>query len=596
MARRPENPRNRGRRSDTSLDWLGQLGQPEQQSGPAPADDDWQVLGSAPAPLADPYPHPDPGAGTDSRPRADPGAPVLSRRALRAQREAAQQAKAEQSQAQQPQADQTQVGQSWTGPVPADKPRTRQKRVNQIQARPAPADQTQAGQAWTHQFPAVQPDTGPTKAPTDQTQAGQAWTHQFPAAGAPLDRQAGGQPDTGRIKAQAPADQTQVGLTWTGQPPEQVATDRATPRRRGGARPGTPPASHNASGYPFAIGGQTGLVEDDRPEPEPEAEPKARPRRRGVAIWLTLAALVPAAWSATSFIDSDNIAIAGLAAIAPLVSLLALPIIAVGVASKHLVPTAIAVVAALMPWTLVTGYAAAGPGQHEVGSNRTLRVMSVDGAKGRASAQDIVQVTRLYAVDVIVVTDLTSEQAHDLTVAGLGALAPARWVDVTSGGGQGTGLWARPEIAAPTPITGLGRAGVDGVITAGTRKIGITVVHLAGDPLRPGKGWRSDLAALGTRTPPAKDSFIVGDLNASPWQPAFRRLTKSKWRDAADAIGQGLRPTWPSWSPLPISPVDHVLASPGLGVAGADTTSIGGSTNRALIVTLILPDGSGEGD
>jgi len=309
-----------------------------------------------------------------------------------------------------------------------------------------------------------------------------------------------------------------------------------------------------------------------------------------------LAALLLAAWSATVFVDSSNFAVAGLAALAPLVSVLALPVIAVGVASKHLVPTAIAVAAALLPWSLVTGYAVAGPGQHApVGADTTLRVMSVDGAQGRASAKDIVQVTRLYAVDIVVITDLTSAQAHDLTVAGLNALAPSRWVDVTPNGVHGTGLWARPNITAPTPITGLSRNGVDGLIeTGGPTKIGISVVHLTGSPVRPGRGWRSDLATLGSRTPPAKDSFIVGDLNASPWQPAFRKLTGAKWRDAADVIGQGLRPTWPSWSPLPIAPVDHVLASPGLGVAGADTTNIAGSTHRALIVTLILPRAAGD--
>jgi len=58
-------------------------------------------------------------------------------------------------------------------------------------------------------------------------------------------------------------------------------------------------------------------------------------------------------------------------------------------------------------------------------------------------------------------------------------------------------------------------------------------------------------------------------------------------------VGQGLRPTWPTWSPLPIAPVDHLLVGPGLGVADADTTTIGGSNHRALIVTLIIPHAGG---
>jgi endonuclease/exonuclease/phosphatase (EEP) superfamily protein YafD len=366
-----------------------------------------------------------------------------------------------------------------------------------------------------------------------------------------------------------PTDQTQVGQAWANQlPPAQSRTDQPDPRQRAVPAP------------------------TDRPqEAGPPADPK---RRRWVAVWLTLAALLPAAWSATSFIDSDNLVIAGLAAIAPLVSVLALPVIAVGVASKHWVPTAIAVVAALLPWTLVTGYAAAGPGTHTVGDNRTLRVMAVDGAKGRASAQDIVQITRAYAVDVVVITELTSEQTHDLTVAGLNSLAPARWVEAPPGAVNGTGLWSRPVVEPPTLIPGLSQTGIDGVIQAGAARIGITVVHVPGEPLRPGKGWRSDLDLLASRPPPVKDSIIIGDLNAGPWQPAFRKLTGSNWRDAANVVGQGLRPTWPTWSPLPIAPVDHVLASPGLGVADAESTKIGGSNHRALIVTLVLPEQVGD--
>jgi len=302
---------------------------------------------------------------------------------------------------------------------------------------------------------------------------------------------------------------------------------------------------------------------------------------------------VLAGWSSTTFIDSGTFPVPTLAAIVPLVSVLALPVIAIGVASKHLVPAGIAVVAALLPWTLVTGYAAAGPGRHVVRTSASLRVMSVDGAQGRASAQDIVQLTRLYAVDVVVITDLTSEQTHDLTVAGLSALAPSRWVNVTPGGVHGAGLWARPSVEAATPISGLSRPGVDGLIDAGRTKVGISIVHLAGGPLRPGPSWRSDLTELTNRTPPAPDSFVVADLNAGPWQPAFRKLTRSKWRDAADVIGEGLRPTWPSWSPLPIAPADHVLVSPGLGVSGADTAAVAGSSHRALIVTLIVPHAGG---
>ena len=311
-----------------------------------------------------------------------------------------------------------------------------------------------------------------------------------------------------------------------------------------------------------------------------------------MASWLTVDAALLAGWSATAFVDSSLPLVAGAASLVPLVSVLALPVIAIGVAGRHVVPTAVAVLAALLPWSLVTEYAVAGPGQHDAGNSPTLRVMSVDGAGGRADPKDVVQATRLYSVDVVVITGLTSELVHDLTVAGLGSLAPARWVSEPTGN-RLVGVWARPEVTDLTPLTGMSRPGVDGTIRAGSSRVGLRVVQLAGDPLRPGANWHADLARVASLPAPTPHTLIVGDLNASPWQPAFRRLTGSGWHDAADVVGRGLRPTWPSWSPLPISPIDHALVSTGLGVTGADVTPIDGSTHRALIVTLVPPASGG---
>ena len=331
----------------------------------------------------------------------------------------------------------------------------------------------------------------------------------------------------------------------------------------------------------------------ETPNETPPA-PKPGPGRRRVATWLTIAALILALWSATAFIDSANVILTGLASLSLVVAVFALPVIAIGVASRHLVPTAIAVVAALLPWTLVVGYAVAGPGPTSVGTSKTLRVMSVDGAQGRASAKDIVQVARIYSADVVVVTGLTSDLAHQLTVDGLNTLATAQWVMVPHSGMNGTGVWSGPKIDNLTPITELSKPGVDGVIESGLEPIGITVVQMDGDPLRPSGHWHADLARLAKRQPATANGFIVGDLDATPWQPAFRKLTASGWRDAADVVGQGLRPTWPSWSPLPIAPLDHVLVRGGVGVTSADTTNIAGSDHRALIVTLVLPYTGGD--
>jgi endonuclease/exonuclease/phosphatase family metal-dependent hydrolase len=312
-----------------------------------------------------------------------------------------------------------------------------------------------------------------------------------------------------------------------------------------------------------------------------------------MGISLTMIALGLGLWSATTFIHSSNLAVNALAGVAPLVTLLALPVIAVGVGGRHWIPTGLALIAALVPWGLVVGYVLPGPGPSSVGTGSTLRVMYIDGAHGKANPVDIVNVARSASVDMVVVTGLTSELAHQLTVDGLDGVAPAQWVKVSATGTNGTGIWSRAKMDNLTQVTDLSKPAVQGQIEAGTGKIGITVVQLPGGALKPGRAWGSDLATLRHRPAPAPTSIVVGDLNAGPWQPAFRSLSSAGWRDAADVVGKGLRPTWPSWSPLPIAPVDHVLVNRGLGVSGADATRIGGSTHRALIVSLVIPHAGG---
>jgi endonuclease/exonuclease/phosphatase (EEP) superfamily protein YafD len=83
-------------------------------------------------------------------------------------------------------------------------------------------------------------------------------------------------------------------------------------------------------------------------------------------------------------------------------------------------------------------------------------------------------------------------------------------------------------------------------------------------------------------------SIVLGDLNLTPYAPAFARLVQSSGlRDALD--GRAWRPTWQasSW-PLAL-PIDHVLVPPDACVLD---TAIGpdiGSDHRPVLVTLRLP-------
>ncbi len=78
---------------------------------------------------------------------------------------------------------------------------------------------------------------------------------------------------------------------------------------------------------------------------------------------------------------------------------------------------------------------------------------------------------------------------------------------------------------------------------------------------------------------------VVGDLNASPWSAAFRRLTRDGDLDNS-LDGHGFQPSWPDgWGPLMI-PIDHALHSDDLVAVERSTGPALGSDHRPLIVTF----------
>jgi endonuclease/exonuclease/phosphatase (EEP) superfamily protein YafD len=93
-------------------------------------------------------------------------------------------------------------------------------------------------------------------------------------------------------------------------------------------------------------------------------------------------------------------------------------------------------------------------------------------------------------------------------------------------------------------------------------------------------------AALALTLP--QSTILLGDLNLTPYAPAFARLlSESGLRDAL--AGEAWRPTWQAgfW-PLAL-PIDHVLVPPGSCVTDREIGPYLGSDHRPLQVTLRLP-------
>lgn len=225
-----------------------------------------------------------------------------------------------------------------------------------------------------------------------------------------------------------------------------------------------------------------------------------------------------------------------------------------------------------------------------------LRVLTVNLLYGEASAVAVVDLVRREHVDVLTTQELTSEGIAELDAAGLVTLLPHRVLRLRPEGG-GSGVYARLQLA---DRGGLGRATTFEMAVAGltyaNRQIEVVAVH----PMSPLPGgavasWRRDLGLLPGPDPGDGLRLLVGDFNATLDHGALRRLLRRGYLDAADEVGAGLTPTWPSgratalaaFDPPPVT-IDHVLVERGVAVAAVRVHDVPGSDHRAVLADLRL--------
>lgn len=231
------------------------------------------------------------------------------------------------------------------------------------------------------------------------------------------------------------------------------------------------------------------------------------------------------------------------------------------------------------------------PNGQPAASGHELVVASVNLHVGKAAA-GIVDLVRERHVDVLSLQELTPSAVEAMDAAGLADELPYR-VFYTAPAVLGSGIASRYPLQQRVllPPSTIRQPAVQVTLPDGD-EVEVQLVH----PVQPlgqhgNATWRQELAEL---PPPRTDGvarLLVGDFNSTLDHPALRHLLASGYVDAADQVGAGLRPTWPTdrglWPPQVA--IDHVLADARCSVRSFDVVDMGGTDHRAVVAGVALP-------
>ena len=251
----------------------------------------------------------------------------------------------------------------------------------------------------------------------------------------------------------------------------------------------------------------------------------------------------------------------------------------------------------------VLGRARREPGMATMASSvapgtRRLRVATVSLRLGRADPRAVVALVRAHRVDVLSLQELTPAAGTALRAAGLGDELPHSHVIAAREGSPpaaGGALWSRWPLVERCAVPGRFEQPAARIAVPGAPDVEVTAVHTDPPSTSPRsvRQWTADLAGL-PRPDPGVLRVLAGDFNATLDHAALRRLVADGYRDAAVAVGRGLRATWtPLRSPQPRLTLDHVLVDPQVSVASVELVPVRGSDHRALIAELVLPPRTG---
>ena len=233
----------------------------------------------------------------------------------------------------------------------------------------------------------------------------------------------------------------------------------------------------------------------------------------------------------------------------------------------------------ILPWYVDTH-------EHGNGTNVTLLLANV--LASNTEFDRLFDLLHEENPDVIALLEVTPEWLVELDA--LRADYPYSYAEARDGN-FGIALFSRLPIKSANHVDSppFGYPTINASLTVGEEPLHLVATH----PMIPvGKkiyeARNEQLESLpGLLQKPAGATILIGDLNTAMWEPNYRALEKATGLRNSRK-GFGVLPTWPTFMPFAMIPLDHVLVSEEIGVTSVRTGRRIGSDHLPLIVTLVL--------
>jgi len=197
----------------------------------------------------------------------------------------------------------------------------------------------------------------------------------------------------------------------------------------------------------------------------------------------------------------------------------------------------------------------------------------------------VLDAIRTYQPDFVVLEEI-DKQWFDCLAPGLAETYPHHVTELRSDN-FGIGLWSKRPILNHTILYSSAWA-IPTIIA--DLDFGMVFTVIATHPVPPirrkmAHARDAQLAELAQHARNAKHPvLLIGDLNATPWCAAFRKLLRDSGL-VNSAQGRGLYPSWPAFFPALLRiPIDHVLHTPDIEILDRQTGPRVGSDHLPVII------------